>query len=55
LINRTTAKKTNSVEKIRICLAYYLSLDYICNESGAGAKKTRSEPKLEFNPDLFST
>jgi IS4 transposase len=57
LINRTIAKKTKSfsnlVEKITICLAYYLSLDYICNEIGKGAKKIRSEPKLEFNPDLF--
>ena len=59
LVNRTIAKKTKSfsnlVEKIRICLVYYLSLDYICNEIGNGAKKIRSEPKLEFNPDLFST
>lgn len=59
LVNRTIAKKTKSfsnlVEKIRICLVYYLSLDYICNEIGNGAKKIRSETKLEFNPDLFST
>ena len=58
LINRTIAKKTKSfsnlVEKIRICLVYYLSLDYICNEIGNGAKKIRSEPKLQFNSDLFS-
>ena len=43
LINRTIAKKTKSfsnlVEKIRICLVYYLSLDYVCNEIGNGAKK----------------
>lgn len=59
LINRTIAKKTKSfsnlVEKIRICLVFYLSLDYVCNEIGNGAKKIRSEPKLEFNSDLFST
>lgn len=58
LINRTIAKKTKSfsnlVEKIRICLVYYLSLDYVCNEIGNGAKRIRSEPKLEFNSDLFS-
>ncbi len=34
LINRTISKKTKSfsnlVEKIRICLVYYLSLDYVC-------------------------
>lgn len=58
LINRTIAKKTKSfsnlVEKIRICLVYYLSLDYVCNEVGNGAKKIRSQPKLEFSSDLFS-
>jgi hypothetical protein len=58
LINRTIAKKTKSftnlVEKIRICLVYYLSLNYVCNEIGNGAKKIRSEPKLEFSSDLFS-
>lgn len=58
LVNRTIAKKTKSfsnlVEKIRICLVYYLSLDYVCNQVGNGAKKIRSEPKLDFNPDLFS-
>ena len=58
LVNRTMAKKTGSfsnlVEKIRICLVYYLSLDYVCNEVGNGAKKIRSQPKLEFSSDLFS-
>ena len=58
LVNRTIAKKTKSfsnlVEKIRICLVYYLSLDYVCNQVGNGAKKIRSGPKLDFNPDLFS-
>jgi hypothetical protein len=58
LINRTVAKKTKSfsnlVEKIRICLVYYLSLDYVCNEIGNGAKKIRLETKLAFSPDLFS-
>jgi IS4 transposase len=58
LINRTVSKKTKSfsnlVEKIRICLVYYLSLDYVCNQVGDGAKKIRSEPKINFNSDLFS-
>ena len=58
LINRTIAKKTKSfsnlVEKIRICLVYYLSLDYVCNEIGNGAKKIRLETKLTFSSDLFS-
>jgi IS4 transposase len=35
LIVRTIAKKkhafSNFVEKIRICLSFYLSLDYVCN------------------------
>jgi hypothetical protein len=58
LINRTIAKKTRSfsnlVEKIRICLVYYLSLNYVCNEIGNGAKKIRSGPQLQFSSDLFS-
>ena len=58
LINRIIGKKTTSfsnlVEKIRICLVYYLSLDYVCNEIGNGAIKVRSELKLEFSSDLFS-
>jgi IS4 transposase len=58
LINRTIAKKTKSfsnlVEKIRICLVYYLSLDYVCNKIGNGAKKIRLETKLAFSSDLFS-
>ncbi len=58
LINRTIAKKTKSfsslVEKIRICLTYYLSLNYVCNQVGDGAKKISPEPKLQFNSDLFS-
>jgi Transposase DDE domain/Domain of unknown function (DUF4372) len=58
LINRTIAKKTKSfsnlVEKIRICLVYYLSLDYVCNEIGNGAKKIRLETKFAFSSDLFS-
>ena len=36
LIRRTVAKKayafSNFVEKIRICLPFYLSLDYVCNQ-----------------------
>ena len=58
LINRTISKKTKSfsnlVEKIRICLVYYLSLDYICNQVCNGAKKIRSEPELKFSSYLFS-
>lgn len=59
LINRTVAKKvktfSNFVEKIRICLSFYLSLDYVCNKVNEGAKKlTPNQQKLIFEPDLFS-
>jgi len=61
LINRTVAKKSvsfsNFVEKIRICLPYYLSLDYVCNHIGQGAKiiKTKDQiPLFQENIDLFS-
>ena len=60
LIVRVIAKKkhafSNFVEKIRICLSFYLSLDYVCNQVGEGAKKIRGEPKQEicFKVDLFS-
>ncbi len=59
LINRTVAKKvktfSNFVEKIRICLSFCLSLDYVCNKVNEGAKKlTPNQQKLIFEPDLFS-
>lgn len=58
LINRTIVKKTKSfsnfVEKIRICLVFYLSLDYVCNKVGEGAKKIKNQRSLTFKTDLFS-
>jgi hypothetical protein len=43
LIARTIAKKphafSNFVEKIRICISFHLTLDYVCNQVGEGAKK----------------
>ncbi len=60
LIVRTVSRKklafSNFVEKIRICLCFYLSLDYACNEIGEGAKKInpKSQHDLGFLPDLFS-
>lgn len=43
LINRTIAKKTKSfsnlVEKIRICLVFYLSIQYVCRQVSEGPKK----------------
>jgi hypothetical protein len=61
LIVRTIAKKkhafSNFVEKIRICLSFYLTLDYVCNEVGEGAKRIRGKPQanLRFKTDLFFT
>lgn len=40
-INRTIAKKTKSfsnfVEKIKVCLVFYLSIEYVCNQVSEGA------------------
>lgn len=61
LIERTIAKKkyafSNFVEKIRICLSFYLTLDYACNHVGEGAKRIRGKPqtKIVFQTDLFSS
>ena len=60
LIRRTVAKKapafSNFVEKIRMCLCFYLSLDYVCNTMGEGAKRIRqpSQGKLTFMNDIYS-
>jgi hypothetical protein len=58
LINRTIAKKvktfSNFVEKIRVCLAFYLSIEYVCNQVNEGAKKVTKQNKMLFKPDLFS-
>ncbi len=60
LIKRTIAKSTkafsNFVEKIRICLPFYLSLDYVCNQINEGAKRIRVVKQAELVPktDLFS-
>jgi len=60
LIARTIAKKkhafSNFVEKIRICLCFYLSLDYVCNQIEAKPKKAKppNQQKMKFQEDLFS-
>lgn len=60
LIRRTIAKElpafSNFVEKIRICLCFYLSIDYVCNTMGEGAKKVRKgkQMKIPLSPDFFS-
>jgi len=60
LIKRTIVKGTiafsNLSEKIRFCLYHYLSLDYVCNQVRAGARKVRfkTQAKFDFKKDLFS-
>jgi hypothetical protein len=61
LIKRTIAKSTkafsNFVEKIRICLPFYLTLDYVCNQINEGAKRIKVVKQVELIPktDLFSS
>lgn len=49
LIRRCIAKGTqafsNLCEKIRFCLTYYHSLDYVCNQIKGGAVKARAKPQ----------
>ena len=60
LIVRVIAKKkhafSNFVEKIRMCLNLYLTLDYVCNTVSEGAKRIRDGTirELQFKSDLFS-
>jgi len=60
LIKRTIAKTThafsNFVEKTRICLPFYLSLDYVCNQINQGAKRIKILKQAELIPkgNLFS-
>ena len=60
LIRRTIAKKavvfSNFVEKIRMCLCFYLTLDYVCNTMCEGAKRIRSpiQLKLVHEKEIFS-
>lgn len=60
LIVRTMSNKkqafSNFVEKIRICLCFYLSLDYACNTVGEGAKRVRGQTSIQIpkDRDLFS-
>jgi hypothetical protein len=61
LIIRTVAKKphafSNFVEKIRICLSFNITLDYVCNQVEEGAKRIRGKPqqKLILKTDLLFT
>lgn len=57
LINRNTNKKntafSNFVEKIRLCLFVYQTLNYVCNEVSSGAKRVKSKRKPPPQPELF--
>lgn len=55
-INKTTKALSNLAEKIRFCLYFYLTLDYVCNTIKEGAKKINSKKQMEiqFTIDLFS-
>jgi len=59
LIKRTIVKGTiafsNLSEKIRFCLYHYLSLDYVCNQVRAGARKVRfkTQAKFDFKKDFY--
>lgn len=60
LIRRNKCESTpafsNFCERIRICLTYYLTLDYVCNHIKEGARRTRAgkTAKLNLEPNLFS-
>lgn len=60
LIRRTIPKKTPAftgfVEKIRMSLCFYLTLDYVCNTMCEGAKKVHKNKQQEIfsNIDFFS-
>jgi 4-alpha-glucanotransferase len=54
---RLEGKLSNFVEKIRICLSFHLTLDYVCNQLGEGAKRIRGKPQQEIilKTDLLFT
>ena len=60
LIRRTISKEapafSNFVEKIRMCLCFYLTLDYVCNTMCEGVKRVREpvQQKMKINTDFYS-
>jgi hypothetical protein len=60
LIKRTVAKKScafsSFVEKMRICLCFFLCLDYVCHKVSEGAKRVQEQTTVDFDVgrDLFS-
>ena len=55
-ISKTSVAFSNLSEKIRFCLYYYLSLDYVCNEVREGVRKVTLpiQNELVFEKNLFS-
>jgi hypothetical protein len=57
LIRRTVPKKatafTSFVEKIRMGLCFYLTLDYVCNTMSEGAKRIRSAKQLTLSSNTY--
>jgi hypothetical protein len=57
LIRRNTCKTkqafSNFTEKIRICLTYYLTLDYVCNQIQPIVCKVKEKPPNAFQKDIF--
>jgi len=60
LIRRTVVRKatafSNFVEKIRMSLCFYITLDYVCNTMNEGAKKVKRPKQLQLiaKHDFFS-
>ncbi|MGC1206060.1 MAG: IS4 family transposase [Flavobacteriaceae bacterium] len=59
LIRRTINSQNDAfstlVEKIRTCLYFYLSLDYVCNQINQKSKKVSNKStEINFKVDLFS-
>lgn len=60
LILRTITKKKNAfsnfIEKIRMCLYFYITLDYACNQISEGVKRVSTQTTVDFDvgKDLFS-
>ena len=55
-IDKTTKAFSNLAEKLRFCLYFYLTLDYVCNQINEGVKKINSKKQMDiqFTIDLFS-
>lgn len=57
LLRRNTCKKkqalSNFTEKIRICLTYYLSLEYVCNVIQPVVCRVKDKPPNSIQADIF--